>query len=1022
MQLENRPLATSGALIFILLISLFNPSHWADEETPDELTGPTPIMEATSPGHTVFGEYVGAHWCGPCMSSASPSLDNLKTSNPEDFTYISFFESASGGWPSDGPINRMSHVTASSSGYPTFSFADRQSGPCYKVGAGGTNFYDPEYSAGGCMDSSSNDFQLKLTMSLDSTTNDVTITLESKYVGAQSSVNVYVYAAVTEKIGADSYDNGVKPHHNWRSWLLDSTNSGFQQLTLDRNVAVEHTWVKSVNLVRSSSGYSQWENFWPVFALMDGPHTTYNQIYAAIDPDMGPLVDLGVSNFEAEINGGHPGLIPGDSVSLSATVENNGAEDHPDGAELVISYMDGLDHIEIERHDLPSMYPGQTITYQSTFDSSVLSSVASGAASLRAALEGSDSDRVDFNDMNEIFVPYDMPPIATRPTTVDGSEIYRGASLDFELSAIANDEVDDITTMTAELEYSRSGQNDWSSDWTDWVGQMGAGGNLKLIHSLLTPLDAPTGDYDTRVKWTDARGQSSEWLTTDSAFVLRNAIPQVISPMDPIHAGIPAVKVETQETISLEGLVWDAETSIEHLEIDSNAPQFRSWNPDDGTITVEFDRIIYDSTGSPIPQGLFITISDGEDSNTGTLLFNVIENGAPRWSSISPQSFDEGESASLILTPFLSDTNDEGAPSNPSLLNLNLESVEPQEFFDAIIVGHTLSVSAVDEDFVGIATVTVSASDGDQTTETTVTFVINNINDAPRIDTDGIEHMVSKVGSTTTISVPAHVSDVDHEFSELWIDVDTYDAGSATYDFDTGLITMKWDEPGTELVTITAIDPIGDSTTHIIEIEVVDSLPLLWDSIGAQGDISASFDTMDYSTNPVTTVTELTNHGLTDVEIRWQVCNSLTGVCTDMGTAFGFSPFTVQANEGVGLRVGDYIGLSVKAVDSSGFDRKSEMLKTYAVEPSEDIQEPTGEEKSSNESPSSLLPMAAGIVGILIVIGLTAAITIGRRSEPQASASVPVDAPLPLPPEGLPEGWTMEQWQYYGLEYLRGER
>ena len=23
---------------------------------------------ASSPGHTVFGEYVGAHWCPPCMS------------------------------------------------------------------------------------------------------------------------------------------------------------------------------------------------------------------------------------------------------------------------------------------------------------------------------------------------------------------------------------------------------------------------------------------------------------------------------------------------------------------------------------------------------------------------------------------------------------------------------------------------------------------------------------------------------------------------------------------------------------------------------------------------------------------------------------------------------------------------------------------------------------------------------------------------------------------------------------------
>ena len=25
----------------------------------------------------------------------------------------------------------------------------------------------------------------------------------------------------------------------------------------------------------------------------------------------------------------------------------------------------------------------------------------------------------------------------------------------------------------------------------------------------------------------------------------------------------------------------------------------------------------------------------------------------------------------------------------------------------------------------------------------------------------------------------------------------------------------------------------------------------------------------------------------------------------------------------------------------------------------------------------------------------------------------------PLPPEGLPPGWTMEQWNYYGAEYLK---
>jgi len=64
----------------------------------------------------------------------------------------------------------------------------------------------------------------------------------------------------------------------------------------------------------------------------------------------------------------------------------------------------------------------------------------------------------------------------------------------------------------------------------------------------------------------------------------------------------------------------------------------------------------------------------------------------------------------------------------------------------------------------------------------------------------------------------------------------------------------------------------------------------------------------------------------------------------------------------------------------------------------------------------------AGFAGALVLIGIIAVIATNRRKEPKSSISIMADAPLPLPPEGLPEGWTMEQWQYYGLEYLRGER
>ncbi len=42
-----------------------------------------------------------------------------------------------------------------------------------------------------------------------------------------------------------------------------------------------------------------------------------------------------------------------------------------------------------------------------------------------------------------------------------------------------------------------------------------------------------------------------------------------------------------------------------------------------------------------------------------------------------------------------------------------------------------------------------------------------------------------------------------------------------------------------------------------------------------------------------------------------------------------------------------------------------------------------------------------------------------QQQMPQPVAPVqPVVAGPPLPPSGLPAGWTMEQWQYYGQQYL----
>ena len=76
-----------------------------------------------------------------------------------------------------------------------------------------------------------------------------------------------------------------------------------------------------------------------------------------------------------------------------------------------------------------------------------------------------------------------------------------------------------------------------------------------------------------------------------------------------------------------------------------------------------------------------------------------------------------------------------------------------------------------------------------------------------------------------------------------------------------------------------------------------------------------------------------------------------------------------------------------------------------------------------------------GIVGIAIIALALGGFVLTNRKQNQNSLAPfigqedPVFAPplatptipttLPLPPEGLPHGWTMEQWAWYGEDYLR---
>ena len=126
----------------------------------------------------------------------------------------------------------------------------------------------------------------------------------------------------------------------------------------------------------------------------------------------------------------------------------------------------------------------------------------------------------------------------------------------------------------------------------------------------------------------------------------------------------------------MSGIICDAETPLDQLVISSSNPAFRAWDASAGEIEVRFDAVQTDpNTQNTLTQPIQLTINDGEDSNTGTLHIMVIENGAPRWSSLPSQSFIEGDGTSILLTSYLTDTDNFGELANPSDLALSIQYI-----------------------------------------------------------------------------------------------------------------------------------------------------------------------------------------------------------------------------------------------------------------------------------------------------------------------------------------------------------
>ena len=934
----------SIALTIVTENSNLESTYLSDEAT---------ISEAPpSPGHEVFAEYVGANWCGPCMSSASPSLNELKSEHPEEMVFISHY-SYNGNYPPD-PLNRQSHVMDGGSGIPVSKFGDAKAPSTYHRTGGGTSgtMYDSIFSSGGNM-VTPGDFDLVVSQSQNGNNMDIEIT--ATYIGSSPSVTAYLQGVVTEHYGAQPYDNGNIPHNVIRDWLLNPSNNGFTQLTLTPNNPVSTTWSKPISVVRaattdSGSPISAVDNFLTVASLMDGPHNTYNSVWAATDASMGPKMDLAVTGVTVTNPSAQDGYVRGDLVTVTASATNVGGLDYTDGGNLEIIYMDGNNPIVVASKQLTNIQVQGSMTHTASVDTSNLPTNAWSTA-FGARLSGLIGDRTSSNNVVVEDFSHDRPPVAKQATVSGDNVIERGSIFTVVAKGGADDYVDTIQTMTFELEVSPAGTNAWD-------GSIDSGGenivnegtsNEGREYTMTPTLIMPSGDYDLRSRTLDNRGQVSDWRVTPNAFSLSNGIPIVVA--EPV----PTVTCDVESNIDMTPHISDPETPLYDLVIDSNSPYFVSWNPLSSSITVKFG---FDEVqGCPLGQkSILVTVDDGagyaSESNLpyGTLKFNVIENGQPRWLGLPTQTIDEQGADSdgiLRLQPYISDTTADGQASSVSLLSFAVVGETNPGIISSQIINGVLGFETIGDDAEGQTTLTIRACDSDmECSDQTVLININPINDAPTVDMSTFEGLRMKAGAESSIDLNSLVSDVDNTDSEVTVIVSSPDeAGGAQYNRQTGMLKLKFNEVGNKNVIIKVVDTYA-SNEYTATIEVYDSdIFTIAKYPSTDGFMVVQPSNMYIGQVPYVDM-YLTDDApvFTSLTVRWQTCSN-DGVCDgiwiydlDMTkSANGWEneldiPNAADPSKSArpyGYNYGDYFYIMIDGVDSLNNNYKT----TRSVEP-----------------------------------------------------------------------------------------
>ena len=1165
MKMPARLLATTIVALFLGSLSMGFTAQLNALEINENLED-EPIIEyassATSPGHVVFGQYISSDNCGHCSKTGggSDAHHAVKGLHPDEYVYITYMSSSYG----DTDTARAGAVSPynwawSTGGAPDAYFGDRTD---KNQGGASANYdtYDTLFSSGGGMASTTNDYGMSASISQSGGTYDIDISY--KYTGTASPAgNMKLYAAlVDEECTGYSYTSGIPHGYNcWMGWLTSGdtyksknagTGTSFASVT-PTATSQSQTW-SSVPTSVVPGGLSK---AIVIGVLMSGNSVsaggTSEHVYHAIDSTMGPKMDITPGAVQITNPESSAGYVTGDLLTLQSTISNVGDLDYTAGGDVEFFYKNGINEVAINSVSLATLNMGATQSVQTTFDTSSLPSDYLKTFGVR--ITGLVGDSSSMNNQATMIFNHDRPPITKNPQIVGDQTVERGnpavvlAKSDVSNS---NDFVDDAASTTFNVEVSPTGLNQWiSSVVTGGQSIVNSGTPNEGREYLVTPTAAmSSGWYDVRIQAIDSRGQTGSWMsiTGTSGFELQNGVPQVIS--DPI----PSVMCNTPTMVSMAGHIVDPETSLENLIVTSSSESFVAWHASTKELEVNFQGT--ELNACPIgQQGIEVQVDDGGDYSAtgelpyGTLLFNVIENGQPRWVGLPTQSVVEGGSGLLALLPYLKDTDDSGQPADASTLTLELVSNSNEEAIMATLNGKIIGFETMDDDVNGLAILTIRASDGVKTSDTTLTVNIQPVNDAPRITPfDDLETITLKRNTQFVVDLGSRVVDVDNPASEAFISVSSSEPGAARFSFIDGSLTLQFEETGMQTVTISVIDKY-DTNIYVMNVEVFDAYPFLL-SLTDDGSGYMFVGLEDLYIGQIPTVTmKLTSAAptFTHISVTWNLCSQLTGTCDGLWeydldvskSNIGWSSELLipslfvegQLARESGSNYMDYYQVTFEGVDSSGDDYKTltgfkwhiteempavvdmddtmfseyladllaskEELNLQISESTEDTTEldaklveletqigpacedpraecPVEEVQSNSETSGSsennmiiigavaFAIIAALLIGLMIMRGGNSAEEVKWGSElpaddlvansmyggtqdlfqqPVAAMPMPMPMPMPqpvvqqpvivqepqtgpaLPSSGLPDGWTMEQWQHYGQQYLEGK-